>query len=186
MLPTLTLRIPGARFFLLAAALSLVACSGGGGGSAGDKNKGDTDALEACGTATCPKGSVQQVEGESLVVQDMTCIVQAAHDRKPGLYHIALEATTTGSEDDSDYTFVIGPSGDAQVGVHHLQAVMEDVTESWDPVKRCALAPVSFFESCLTDTKAAEAAGQNASSLSCVYPDLPWFDSCEEKAPACE
>ncbi len=160
-----------------------------------DTDEADNEALAACGTAACPDGFAQRIEGgQPYSFNAMACIVQAMRDRTPGLYRVTLDHTYSNGSDEAEYTIWITASGEVEVGVAHSTSYEETLEEGWDPTERCSLKPQAFFEDCLTAVNADEPAQSNEAAFACIYPgsetdesqELPWFESCEAQAPTCE
>lgn len=160
-------------------------------------NKADNEALAACGAEICSGGS-QKIEGNMPYgMSDMTCVLEAMRDRKPGLYRVEQNHTWTNGSDTATFTLLVTVSGEAAVGVHRFGFLDATEEESWDPTERCSLASAAFFDGCLAAVQAGGDILNNEEAWACVYPapaeghpwyeqELPWFESCEAQAPTCE
>lgn len=161
----------------------------------GPPNKADHEALAACGTAECTRGSAQLIEGEwGFAMYGMPCIIEGLRDRKPGLYGMLLDHTFTNGGDSTEFTLFVTPSGEVEVAAYRRSSFEYETEETWEPTQRCALAPVSYFDGCLTAVQAGDGQDATAAAWDCVYPggasgteqELPWFEGCLAKAPTCE
>lgn len=172
----------------LAAGLFLAACGTG----SSDSNQVDYEQLATCGSAACPEGFAQRIEeGEPATINDMACIVEAMRDRKPGLYRVKLDLTVSNGSSDANIEIFVTASGEVEMGIHHTQDTDgEEQVSTWEPTQRCSLAEASFFDACLTATKAGSETDSTDDAWACIYPgpdqELPWFEDCVDATPTCE
>ncbi len=189
------------RALLISLAFSLTAC----GGTVTEQtdpdpdpdppNKDDHDAVAACGTAVCPDGWAQKIEGGSpFAMYDMPCVVEGLRDRKTGVYKVELDHTFTNGSETTTFTLFVTPSGEVELAAYRRDDIDGDVVEEWAPTQRCTLADVGYFDACLTAVQAGDGMDTTDEAWNCVYPGgpseteqvLPWFAGCEAKAPTCE
>jgi hypothetical protein len=168
---------------------------GSAGGGMPDPDQGDHQALDACGSASCPTGFAQRIEGGTpFALHDMGCIVTALRDRTPGLYRVELDHTWSNGSSTSTHTLLITPSGEVETGELVESSIYvgpgNEQTIDYQPTERCALKPVSFFEDCLAEVQMGEDMQATDAAWACIYPESgpepPWFDGCTAQAPTCQ
>lgn len=161
-----------------------------------DPREQDNLALAECADdAGCPGGWAQQIEGGMpFSMIDMACVVTAMRDRTPGRYAVQHNHTWGNGETDEDYTLVITPSGEVEVGMLESTSIQTpdlQMSQSYEATRRCVLLDASFFQACLDAIQMGDGSGSvPQAAWDCVYPSLgsglPWFDSCVEQAPTCQ
>ncbi|HRI70487.1 MAG TPA: hypothetical protein PK156_39920 [Polyangium sp.] len=157
------------------------------------KGKADYDTFLTCASPTC-KGWAQRIEGGTpFSMYDMACVVQAMRDRTPGMYGVKLNHTFSNGQNNGEYSLLIGPSGDVTVGVYYSGDYgTPPLDESWDPIRKCSLLAVDYFDACLAAVEMGQGPDAPMEAWNCVFPrettyhpELPWFAACADVAPTC-
>lgn len=169
----------------------LAAC--GDDGSAGTPDAGamtappDYETLLTCDVPEpCPRSSAQTAEVFPLLgTEAFACVMRAFAARAPGRYFHDYDSTNTATSNGQRNVFIVGADGSV---LHALEryssgAVMPH-SETFEPARRCALKPASYFEACAV---AAEGfmGHPDDPAWQCVFED--WLEQCvEEPLLSCE